>query len=117
MDSCCGLAGGDVKETGTEMEPGAFGVDALGKETRWRPDCAPEERVKPRTGGPAARADPASRARPMAAVTRRRINRRLWRDGAREPRAGARAPLPARAPLLLRPSPAFPRSRRRPSAA
>jgi hypothetical protein len=32
--NCCGLAGGDVKETGTEIEPGAFGVAAVGKEAR-----------------------------------------------------------------------------------
>src|SRR5712691_11082437 len=31
--SRCGLAGGEVKETGTEIEPGALGAEALGKET------------------------------------------------------------------------------------
>src|SRR5438132_8594809 len=72
--SCCGLAGAMVKETGIEIEPGTFGAAALGSETL---DVAPgpDETENPRTGGPDARAVPASRARPTAATTRRRITR------------------------------------------
>src|SRR6266496_4485128 len=105
-----GVAGGDVKETGTEIEPGAFGADALGKDTCWSPGWAPEEMEKPSTGGPAARAEPASNARPIAATTRRRISLRLWRDEAPEPLALA----PARALALPRP---WSQPRRLPSAA
>src|SRR5207247_7260401 len=49
--TCWGFAGGELKETGTEIEPGAFGIEALAKETRCRPACAPEEMEKPSTGG------------------------------------------------------------------
>src|SRR3954468_5626952 len=65
--SCCTVAGGEVKATGTEIEPGAFGVAALGSETG-AVGCAPVETEKPRTGGPAARAEPATTARPIAAT-------------------------------------------------
>ena len=92
------------EETGIEIESGAFGTDALGRETRVRPGCALEETEKPSTGGPAARAEPASNARPIAATRRRRISLRLGRDGA----SGALARAPARGPVLRRLSPAFP---------
>src|SRR5207245_1936632 len=72
--SCWGFAGGVVNETGIEIEPGTFGVLALGNETPGLPWGA-DETEKPRTGGPAARAVPASKARPVAATTRRRITR------------------------------------------
>src|SRR5436309_1504714 len=91
----CGFAGGEVKETGTEIEPGALGAEALGTEMCCRAACVPEEMEKPSTGGPAARAEPASNARPIPATTRRRISPRLWRDEAREPLARARVRAPA----------------------
>src|SRR6266576_7318894 len=108
-----------MKETGTEIDPGALGADALGRETCWRPAWAPEEMEKPSTGGPAARAEPASSARPIAATTRRRISLRLWRDGAQEQQAPARAAAraPARASAPLRPPPPLRWRRRPPSAA
>src|SRR6185295_3697235 len=80
--NCWTVAGGEVKETGTEIEPGAFGVAALGSD-RGASARDPEEIEKPNTGGPAARAEPATTARPIAARTRRRISLRLVRGGAR----------------------------------
>src|SRR5207245_6687606 len=92
------------KETGTEIKPGALGAAALGKETGCSPAGVPDEMEKPSTGGPAARAEPASSARQMLATTRRRISLRLWRVEAPEPlaRAQVRAPAPLHAPALPR---------------
>ena len=50
--NCCTIAGGEVKETGTEIEPGAFGVAALGSESR-RGRARP--RTKSRSRTPAGR--------------------------------------------------------------
>src|ERR1700730_16447608 len=121
--TCCRLAGGDVKVTGTETAPGAFGIEALGMETWTRPVCAPEETEKPSTGGPAARGEHASNARPMAATPRRRISLRFARGGASGALAlaltlaRALALVLARAPAFPRLWLAFPPPRRRPSAA
>src|SRR5438876_7235095 len=41
-DSCSGVAGGVVNDTGTEIEPGVFGVSALGRATEAPPDADDE---------------------------------------------------------------------------
>ena len=50
-----------MNETGIEIEPGPFGDDALGSDVLGA-DRGPFETEKPRTGGPAARADVPGRA-------------------------------------------------------
>ena len=77
--------GGVVNETGTEIPPGALGVDALGSETLLA-GVELDETLKPRTVGSAA-AGPASKASAAAATTRKRISLPLGRGGAVEPRA------------------------------
>src|SRR4051812_28612897 len=98
MSSRCTSAGGVVNETGIEIALGEFGVAAVGS-VMGMPERAPDEIEKPRTGGPAALADPASRASAATATTRRRISLPLRRGGATEPPVREAAP-PAAALLL-----------------
>src|SRR5436190_9849661 len=52
-ESRCGWVGGVVNETGTEIEPGEFGVEAVGRLACAAASCrvAPVETVNPITGG------------------------------------------------------------------
>jgi hypothetical protein len=60
-----------VNDTGTEIEPGAFGDDALGRAIEGSPEEGADDTVKPM--GPAARADPATSANPIAAAATVRL--------------------------------------------
>jgi hypothetical protein len=71
IGNCSGFAGGVVNDTGTEIEPGAFGDDALGSAIEAPADDGADDTVKPI--GPAARAEPATSANPIAAAARVRL--------------------------------------------
>src|SRR5437763_938973 len=69
-ETTCGAGGGVVNETGTEIDPGAFGVAALGRESATRFDPAETETLKPRTlSPPSARAVPTTSANATVATT------------------------------------------------
>src|SRR5215213_858621 len=100
----CVSAGGVVNETGTEIPPGMFGVDALGSATP-AAGRAPAVTEKPRTGGSAAPAEPASTKSAAAATRNARISLPLARGGAAEPQVPQAAPPEAAAAAVAAPLP------------